>query len=150
MVDPNEVLKVYIVPGKPLYIEFPCSVQFALPGTKSDLEVVAGLKEKNNVTLWAHSMTDVTGITIKCNRQVISMDVIPDVKKHQRYIRVIGFGEKNKKRKLIASSIMTENAIIQNNKYRKLIYSSDQYRLKTTKLNNEFRSNSFKKNKGEK
>jgi hypothetical protein len=122
--DTNEVLKVFVNPGKPLYMEFPCSITYALPGTKTDLEVVVGLEKKNNLTLWVHSMSDVTGVTLKCNEKVIPLDVIPSQKEHQRYIRVLGFrNTTSKNRELIASSDASRS---KNKKSKRiLIYSSE-------------------------
>ena len=126
VVDVNQVQRVFIIPGKPLLVEFPCAVSFALPGTKSDLEIKVGIKHKNNLTFWAHSMTDVTGINVKCGEHLIVFDVIPHKTKYQSYINIsrIKAGSEGEKRRLIAKSKGFKEEIYKNKGKKKLIFDS--------------------------
>jgi|GEM_PF-5906151 len=105
-VNENDVQTVFVIPGKPLLIEFPCDVKFALPGTKTDLEIRVGLEKKNNITFWAHSMSDVVGINIKCGEYTLVYDVIPDRRRYQNFIKVteISTSRRSSTRILIDSS----------------------------------------------
>ncbi len=122
-INPKNVQTVFVVPGKPLLIEYPCDIKYALPGTKTDLEIKVGVEKKNNITFWAHSMSDVIGINIMCGEHLLVYDVIPHKHKYQNYIRVtdLTFTMNESKRRLISSS---ENASFNENqkpKNRKLI-----------------------------
>lgn len=112
-VNKLQVQRVYIVPGKPLFIEFPCNIQFALPGTKTDLEIKVGINHKNNLSFWAHSMSDVTGINVKCGQDMLVFDVIPHKQKYQQFIKITSIHSitNNLKRRLITSSKSPETLI---------------------------------------
>ncbi len=123
-INVREVQTVYVVPGKPLLIDFPCDVRFALPGTKADLEIKIGLEKKNNITFWAHSMSDVMGVNVKCGNDIIVYDVIPHKKKYQNFIKInkIVNQSKSNKRVLIGTSEgSTLNVNKSGNHKRKLI-----------------------------
>ena len=128
-INKNEVQRVYIVPGKPLFIEFPCDVQFALPGTKTDLEIKVGINHKNNLSFWAHSMSDVTGINVKCGTDMVVFDVIPHKYKYQQFIKVTSIlsDRRSAKRRLITSSESPET----------LVYSGKRAELLTNKGNKQ-------------
>ena len=106
VVQIDQVQRLYIKPGKPLYVEFPCAIDFALPGTKTDLEINVGIKKKNNLTFWAHSMSKVIGVNVKCDDHLIVFDIIPHLYKSQSFVKVTGItkGKSQKKRKLILKS----------------------------------------------
>ena len=120
VLDRSKVQRVFVVPGKPLFIEFPCNIQFALPGTKTDLEIKVGINHKNNLTFWAHSMSDVTGINVKCGEDMVVFDVIPHKSKYQRFIKVtsITSGKGFIKKRLISSSKSPEEVVYSGKKKR--------------------------------
>jgi acetone carboxylase gamma subunit len=67
-------------------------------------------------------MSEIIGVTLRCGRKVISMDVISDKSKYQRYIKVLGFNSGHSNRVLINSS---DKKLVPKKRERVLVKSSN-------------------------
>lgn len=99
-IDINQVQKIFMHPGRPTVLNLPCIIDYALPGTKSDIETKVGIKDRRSIAIWLKkSDADVVGLTVFCSKSVIAFEIIPSKYNHSAVLNIIGFKSNLKRRK---------------------------------------------------
>lgn len=118
-VDTGKVQKIYLSPGAPSLLAFPCNIIAPLKDTGGNIEG-AQVDGPRRLVIWLKSSaSQPSSLTVICERQVFVFNVIPG-NAHQAYIQILGaFGRPE----LANSSIKVLNSSIASMKGRTIPYS---------------------------
>lgn len=105
--DVGEVQRVYVAPGIPTLLDFPCNITDVLKGTLGDIEA-APRENPRHLAVWLKTNHAASAsLTVVCEKRVFVINVVPS-KKPQAYVKVAGSfgapGFNSSKIRAIASS----------------------------------------------
>lgn len=112
-IDEGQVQKLYLTPGRPSVLLFPCNIVSFSKGTGADIDAAGKEQDPKELNLWLKSSgAEPTGLIVRCENKTFVFDIVPSTNTHQDFIKIDGSYGSPKliedKSKIILSSINTE------------------------------------------